>query len=62
MPLSTMNTSGQLAAKRIAQDAFEAAGECSWNMVSTRSGSFASVPPLTGSMTTTFLPCFTAVS
>ncbi len=23
-------------------------GECSWNMVSTRSGSFASVPPLTG--------------
>ena len=48
-------TFGSVAAKRTAHDGTDMAGSALRKSVSTDSGTFASVPPLTGSMTTTGL-------
>ena len=62
MPESTIITFSCEAAKRIAQEGMEASGSAFLNILSAASGSFARVPPLTGSITTTGLWCFVAVS
>ena len=62
MPESTIFTSGRLAAKRMAQLAGEALGSWALKSSSASAGTRASVPPLTGSITITHLPCFTATS
>ena len=62
MPESTSITLGSDAAKRIAQLGTDMDGSRAANNFSASSGTFASVPPLTGSMTMTGFPCFTQTS
>ena len=62
MPESTICTFGRLAAKRMAQDGTDISGANDLNISATVSGTAASVPPLTGSMTNTGTPCFSATS
>ena len=62
MPLSTISTASRPDANRMAQEGMEEAGEWPFNMASAAGGRFTRLPPFTGSMTMTFLPCFTATS
>ena len=62
MPLKTIFTFGWLAAKRIAQDGMDISGWYALKLSATCSGTFARVPPLTGSITMTGFPCFVATS
>ena len=52
----------QISSKRIAQDAVDASGSAAFKIFSTDSGGVASMPPFTGSMIMTGLPCFLATS
>ena len=60
IPLSTIITFSWLAAKRMAQEGTDMDGSRWRNMASSRSGTFARVPPFTGSMTMTGLPWLVA--
>ena len=62
MPESTTSTHGSDAAKRSAHDATDAAGAAAESSARAASGSTASAPPRTGSMTITRQPCRSAVS
>ncbi len=62
MPLSTIITFGSDATKRIAHCAGEAVASAERKISATAGGSAASVPPFTGSITTTGTSCATATS
>ena len=62
MPLSTMTTPSSPAAKRMAQEAGDQSGWAWRRMAAASSGSLASFPPFTGSITTTCLPWRRTVS
>ena len=62
MPESTTMTFSCVAAKRIAHEGTDMSGSAALKSSVTASGTFASVPPFTGSMTTTGLPWRAAVS
>ena len=62
MPESTIITPGRLAANRTAQEATDRFGSFSRKSCSTLSGTWARVPPFTGSMTMMGTLCFLATS
>src|SRR5574344_865485 len=62
MPLSTVSTPSTDAAKRIAHVAGENEGSTSEYILLTSSGTSASNPPFTGSITTIGTPCLLATS
>ena len=62
MPERTIITPGRLAANRMAQEAGDRDGSRSRNRRSASGGTWARVPPLTGSMTMTGLLCLRATS
>ena len=62
MPLRTTFTLSRLATKRIAQEATDISGWYALSRASASGGTFARIPPLTGSITTTSIPCLTAAS
>ena len=62
MPESTVRMPSSEATKRTAHEAQDMSGEASLIRRAASRGGFASLPPLTGSMTTMGLPCLRATS